>query len=92
VQYDYEKPRKLVASEVYWYDDTGKGGCRVPASWRLLYRSGEEWKEVPRLSDYGVAKDRFNRVTFGAVETSAIRLEAVLRPRYSAGILEWRVE
>jgi DUF1680 family protein len=92
VQYDYEKPRKVMASEVYWYDDTGRGGCRTPAAWRLLYRSGEEWKEVGHPGDYGLAKDRFNRVTFDPVETTAIRLEAVLRPGYSAGILEWRVE
>jgi hypothetical protein len=78
---------------VYWFDDqpTG-GGCRVPASWRLLYRAGKGWREVGHASGYGLAKDRFNRVTFDAVETTALRLEVRLRPGFSGGILEWRVE
>jgi DUF1680 family protein len=93
VQYDYDKPRRLKASEVYWFDDEPqKGGCRVPASWRLLYRSGGEWKEVPHASEYGVKKDCFNRVTFDPVETTALRLEVKLQRDFSAGILEWRVE
>jgi hypothetical protein len=93
VQYDFDTPRKLKAAEVYWFDDEpSKGGCRVPASWRLLYRSGDEWKEVGRPDGCGVEKDRFNRATFGAVETTAIRLEVKLRPGFSGGILEWRVE
>jgi hypothetical protein len=47
VQYDFAKPRTLKVSEVYWYDDEPrKGGCRAPASWRLLYRSGNEWAPV----------------------------------------------
>jgi hypothetical protein len=93
VQYDFDKPRRLTVSQVYWFDDEPqKGGCRVPASWRLLYRSGEEWKEVPHPSKYGVEKDRFNRVTFDPVETTAIRLEVKLRPEFSGGILEWTVD
>ena len=36
--------------------------------------------------------DRFNRVTFDAVETKALRIEVQLQPEWSAGILEWRVE
>jgi DUF1680 family protein len=93
VQYDFDKPRRLKAAEVYWFDDEpSKGGCRVPASWRLLYRSGDEWKAVTNAGDYGLAKDRFNRTTFDRVETTAIRLEVRLRPEFSGGILEWRVE
>ena len=94
-QYDFEKPRKLSKSEVYWFDDETvpqKGQCRIPASWKLLYKSGDGWKEVPNTSGYGVAKDKFNATTFDAVETSAIRLEVRLKPNVSGGILEWRVE
>lgn len=32
VQYDFDVPRKLAHASVYWYDDTGHGDCRVPAS------------------------------------------------------------
>jgi DUF1680 family protein len=93
VQYDFDKPRRLQTSEVYWFDDEPqKGGCRTPAAWRLLYRRGDAWKEVSHASGYGVKKDCFNRVTFDPVETTAIRLEVQLRPDFSGGILEWRVE
>ncbi len=34
----FPEPRKVASVEVYWFDDTGRGECRVPASWRLLYR------------------------------------------------------
>jgi hypothetical protein len=95
VQYDFAKSRTLKVSEVYWYDDEPrKGGCRAPASWRLLYRSGNEWTPVKLMegTTYGTALDRFNKVTFEPVETTAIRLEVKLRPDFSAGILEWKVD
>jgi hypothetical protein len=93
VQYDYEEPRRLKAAEVYWFDDEpSKGGCRVPASWRLLYKAGDGWKEVAGAGGYGLEKDKVNRVTFDPVETTAIRLEVKLRPGFSGGVLEWRVE
>jgi hypothetical protein len=91
--YTFDKPRQLKAAEVYWFDDgPSQGGCRVPASWRLLVKVGDEWKEVAHASGYGLEKDRFNRVSFDAIETSAIRLEVKLRPGFSGGILEWRAE
>jgi hypothetical protein len=92
VQYDFDTPRKISAADVYWFDDTGHGQCRVPASWKLLYKSGEEWKEIPNPSTYGTAKDTFNRTTFTPIETKSIRLVAQLQPDFSGGILEWRVE
>jgi hypothetical protein len=94
-QYDFGKPRKLTKSEVYWFDDeTGdrKGQCRTPASSRLLYKSGNDWKEVPNPTAYGLDKDKFNTTAFEAIETTAIRLEVKLKPNFSGGILEWRVE
>lgn len=92
VQYDLANPAKVSSVEVYWFDDTGQGGCRVPASWRLLYKAGNDWKPVENPSAYGVKKDAFNRVTFAPVETSALRIEVQLQPDFSGGILEWRVE
>lgn len=90
-QYDFAKTEILSSIEVYWFDDTGKGGCKVPESWRLYYRDGDEWNPVPFVSEYGVELNRFNRVDFGPVETDGLRIEAQLRPKSSAGILEWRV-
>jgi len=93
VQYDFKQPRKVGAVEVYWFDDTPTGGgCRIPASWKLLYRDGDDWKDVKNASAYGVEKDKFNAVTFDAVKTSALRLEVQLQNDCSGGILEWRVQ
>lgn len=79
--------------EVYWWDERRiQAHCRVPQSWRLLYQSGDTWKTVTGASAYGTEMDRFNRVTFDAVETKAIRIEAQLQPDWSGGILEWKVE
>lgn len=91
VQYEWDKPREVSWAEVYWFDDTGVGRCRIPASWRLLYRGGEEWVPVAATGPYGVEKDRFNRVEFSPVQTSALRLEVQLQEKFSGGILEWRV-
>jgi hypothetical protein len=92
VQYDYLKPITTSAVSVYWYDDTGHGACRVPQSWKLLYKDGNDWKPVQNPSDYGVARDKFNRVTFDKVTTTGLRIEAQLQPQVSGGILQWKVE
>lgn len=91
VQYDFTTPKRLAATEVYWFDDTGSGSCRVPASWRLLYRDGDQWRPVDVQTEYGVERDQLNSVRFQPVTTTAIRLEAQLQPGFSAGILEWRL-
>jgi hypothetical protein len=57
----------------------------------LLHQTGGEWKPVAGTSAYTTAMDRFNRVTFDAVETKALRIEAQLQPEWSGGILEWRL-
>jgi hypothetical protein len=93
VQYDFAKPMKASKVSVYWFDDTGGGQCRVPQSWKLLYKDGDEWKAVPaEAPSFGVKADAWNTVNFTAVETTALRLEVQLRPNFSGGILEWRVE
>ena len=65
-------------------------GC--PASWRVLYKDGEDWKPVEASGPYGVEKDRYNKVAFKPVTTSGLRLEVVLPPEWSAGIQEWKVQ
>jgi len=92
VQYDFFKPTKVKAAEVYWFDDTGIGECRLPASWKLLAKVGGQWKEVTNPSGYGVEKDRYNRTTFDPIEAEGLRLEVQLPDRFAAGIHEWKVE
>jgi DUF1680 family protein len=91
VGYAFAKPKRLSKAEVYWFDDTGRGQCRVPASWRLLWQDGEQWRPVEAAGPYGVEKDKLNIVTFPPVTTAALRLEVQLQPHVSGGILEWRL-
>ena len=89
-EYAFKTPTQVSQVEVYWFDDTGRGQVRVPASWRLLYRDGEEWKPVATSDAFGVAKDRYNKVTFTAVTTSGLRLEVRAQAEFAAGIQEWK--
>lgn len=91
IERDLEKPRTVSQVQVYWFDDTGVGMCRVPESWRLLYREGGKWKPVQTTATPGVAKDRYNTLDFSPVTTDGLRIEVQLRPDVSGGILEWRV-
>jgi hypothetical protein len=92
VQYNFEKPERIHGSALYFFDDTGRGECRIPKSWRLLYKTVNNWKQVSGTSGYGVEKDKFNSVTFSPIQTSALRLEVQLQQDFSGGILEWRVD
>jgi len=92
IQYKLKKPSTVSAVEVYWFDDTGIGGCRAPAAWKLLYKDGEKFKEVSGAGMYGTEKDKFNKVTFDPVETTMLRIEVQLKPQVSAGILEVKVK
>ena len=40
IQLDFKNTEKISQVTVYWFDDTGIGECRLPKSWRLLYREG----------------------------------------------------
>jgi hypothetical protein len=91
VQYDLKRPTVLTGVEVYWFDDTGRGACRIPKSWRVQVRAGEEWVNVKTKGEFSVEKDRFNQVTFEPVTTTAVRIEVDLQPDFSGGILEWKL-
>ena len=92
VQYTLPAAAKVTGVEVYWFDDTGHGGCRVPESWRVLWRDGGQWKPVQDGTGFPVAKDRFNSASFAPVTTDAVRLEVQLKKGFSGGILEWRLK
>ena len=92
VQLELEKSTEVSSVEVYWFDDTGRGQCRVPESWKLVYRSSGQWKAVNSQGSFGVARDQFNRVEFEPVTASALRIEVQLQKQFSGGILEWKVQ
>ncbi len=90
-QLDFPTAATVSEASVYWFDDTGEGECRVPRSWRLLYRAGDSWLPVETADSYGVARDRYNVVRFTPVRTDALRVELQLPDGFSSGIQEWKV-
>jgi hypothetical protein len=91
VQYDFAKPTGVSGISVYWFDDTGTGKCRVPASAKLLHWVGDAWQPVPGAAAVGTAKDAWNGVSFPAIQATRLRIEVELQKEVSAGILEWKV-
>jgi DUF1680 family protein len=77
VQYDFSRPAKVSSAEVYWKED--KQYCVLPKAWHLLYRDGAAWKPVQSADPYTIGRDKFNKVTFTPVTTSALRMEIELQ-------------
>jgi uncharacterized protein len=92
VEMTFAAPSTVSQTGVYWFDDTGRGGVRVPASWRLLYKSGDRWHPIESPTAFGVARDAWNTVTFTPVKTTALRIELTMQRNFSAGLQEWRVK
>jgi hypothetical protein len=76
VQYDFSKPTRVSSVDVYWKND--KQYVIPPRTWRLLAKVGDEWRPVSSGDDFGVASDRFNRVSFEPLESSGLRMEITL--------------
>ncbi|MDQ1257071.1 MAG: uncharacterized protein QG656_1672, partial [Candidatus Hydrogenedentes bacterium] len=92
IQYEFAEPAKVSGVEVYWFDDEPyRGGCRLHKSWTILYKESGEWKPVANASEYGVEKDKYNRVNFDPVTAEGLRIVVQLRQNWSGGVLEWRV-
>ncbi len=91
VEYEFAKESDVSSASIYWFDDTGRGECRVPESWQLFYRDGDAWKPVENPTAYGVEKGKLNKVAFKAIKTNGLRLEVKLKPNWSAGIYDWSV-
>ena len=93
VQFAWDEAHELSSVKVYWFDDTGRGECRVPATWRVLYRDADgRFQPVANRTPYAVEKDTFNRVEFAPVTTATLRIEIDLQENWSAGIHEVVIE
>ena len=91
--YDFAEPQTVSTSTVYWFDDGPWGGCRVPKTWKLYYKTADgEWAEVKNPTEYGIEKGMPNIVNFDAVKTSAMKLEIVQPEEFSCGVFEWSVK
>ena len=89
--YTWPTPVRISGSKVYWFDDTGRGACRLPISWSLQYLDQGMWKPVEAHGAYPVAKDKWCEVTFKPVQTTALRLVVRLPRDYASGVHEWKV-
>lgn len=92
IDYTFEAPVRVSEASVYWFDDSDGGGCRVPASWRVLYKTGENWLPVNATGAYGTTKDAWNTVKFAPVRAKALRLEVQLQEKWAAGVHEWTIK
>ena len=92
VQFDFQKPEEVSQVEIYWFDDTGIGECRVPESWKVFYKENEKWVPVYTVDKYGVEKDKFNGVTFETARTAALKIEIQSRKDFAGGIHEIKIK
>ncbi len=91
--YEFAEPSMVQSATVYWFDDGPWGGCRVPKSWQLFYKSASgEWTPVTGAEKYPTVKGEPCTVLFDPVETTALKMEITLPDDNSAGIFEWIVK
>lgn len=92
IQYDFASEQTVSESKVYWYDDGPWGGCRIPVSYKLLYKKGEQWLPVETTTAYEISKDRFNVLKFKPVNTTALKMLIQLPAEHATGVHEWAVK
>jgi hypothetical protein len=92
IQYDFDQEYTVSESNVYWFDDGPFGGCRIPASWKILYKDGDKWVPVKNLTPYEISKDKYNGIRFEPVKTKALRIEVQLPEDFATGVHEWSVK
>ncbi len=94
VEYRWNHPVNVSQVEVYWlYSDHYEGSYRMPASWKLQYKTKNgNWAPVKTNDPYTTLPDQYNSVHFDEVSSTALRISVEFQPGYSAGILEWKVK
>jgi hypothetical protein len=93
LQFEWDVKHEISSVKVYWFDDTGRGECHLPKSWKVLYRDTEgNFKTVDNTTPYLTKKDTFNKVIFKPVKTNGIKIEIILQDKLSAGVQEVVIE
>jgi hypothetical protein len=96
VQYNWPKPIRAAGAKVYWFDDTGRGECKLPEAWEIQWLDNGQWKPLEpepgaEKINYHIQKDHWNEVSFKPVTTTALRLVVKLQKDWAAGIHEWKI-
>jgi len=93
IQFEWDEKHEISSLKIYWFDDTGRGQCRTPKSWKVLYRDDEgNFKPVKNDAPYLTEKDAFNRVGFEPVKTDGVKIEITLQEGWSSGVQEVIIE
>ncbi len=93
IMLEFDEPRRISEVAIYWFDDTGRGQCRVPRAWMIEWLDGDTWKPV-QASDgasrivFGTERDTFNTARFATLTTRALRIKIDMQEDFSAGVLE----
>ena len=92
VEYDFDQPQAIHSAEVFWAADAGRRiNTKLPAAWKVLYKTGDGWADVGQEKQTPIAADVFNQTTFKAVSTTGVRVQIQLQPDATAGLLQWRL-
>ena len=56
VEYDFDKPQTIHSAEVFWAADAGRRlNTKLPVAWKILYKAGDDWKDVQQEKQIGRA-------------------------------------
>ena len=93
IEYNFSQATPVQTCTVYWFDDSPWGRCRVPKSWRILYKAYDgAWRPVEGVANYPIKKGVANTVQFKQVTTTGVRLEVTQPDDASCGLYEWEVK
>jgi len=92
VQLDFPEISEVSQVEIFWFDDTGIGECRIPQSWKVFYKEGENWKPVYSPDKYVIEKDKYNSITFETVRTKSLKIEIESQKDFAGGIHEIKIK
>jgi DUF1680 family protein len=90
VQYTWQKPLLISGSKLYWFDDTGRGECRLPKDFRIEALIDGTWRNLD-LTGKAIGLDKWTELTFTPVLTTALRLVVTQQAGWGSGIHEWKV-
>lgn len=89
LEYTWDNPVTIDATDVYYFTDFG--GINMPGSvdFQYLDENGK-WQYIEEANGLGCDADKYNRTTFKAVTTTALRMN--LSPsNLGLGVIEWKV-
>ena len=93
ISYTFNEAAEVKSCTTYWFDDQPWGGCSLPKSWKVYYKTADgSWAPVADADNYPTEKGSACTVNFKPVKTTALKLEVELPADKSAGIFEWSVK